>query len=238
MERKVKLILVPMGLAVFGIWCFQKCWVLPFINKKLPCSNTILFLASFIVLCLSWKTRSEPKLNEAIIGLTPNSFSLSACQPLLSFPSRYWLSKTVVKLVLITSKDIVVMYLRLYYWLPRNMVRPVDSLRLWLRIILKVPLLWIILRVLMVFTMYITIYTLNIKQFGLRPVSVTRLVLSVRFYIVSICSWKMNPFPKRPTSLRIRSSNKCISTSSSNIKTLPLGGFLFGLYIYILWRLG
>ena len=42
----------------------------------------------------------------------------------------------------------------------------------------------------------------------------------------------MNPFPKRPTSLRIRFSNKCISISSSNTKTLPLGGF-FVIFIYM-----
>jgi hypothetical protein len=43
----------------------------------------------------------------------------------------------------------------------------------------------------------------------------------------------MNPFPKRPISLRIRSSNKCISISSSNTKTLQLGGFfIWGIYLY------
>ena len=101
-RRNVRFILGPMGFEVFGIWCFQKCWVVPFINNKLPCSSKMFCFKSGIELCFNWKILSAPKLTEAIIGLVPNSFSLSACQPLPSFPSRYKLSKTVVKFVLET----------------------------------------------------------------------------------------------------------------------------------------
>ncbi len=89
----VRLIRSLIGLAVFGIWCNQLCWVFPCINKRLPFSRKILCFSSLLYLCFKWKMRSCPRLNEAMIGFLPSSFSSSACHPLLSLPSRYRLSR-------------------------------------------------------------------------------------------------------------------------------------------------
>ena len=93
---KVRLIRSPTFFFVFGIWCSQWCCKLPRMTNKLPCSSFSFNFWLLSLRCFMWNIRSAPKLKEAITGFIPNSFSLSACQPLLSWPSRYKFSKQLV----------------------------------------------------------------------------------------------------------------------------------------------
>src|SRR4051812_26725501 len=95
----VRLNLEPVTFFRFGIECSQKCCSCPFITSKVPClrGTTILTrLSSFLRIM---KSRVSPKFTEAMVGFFPNSFSSSECQFRWSLPSRYQLSKTLLKVI-------------------------------------------------------------------------------------------------------------------------------------------
>jgi hypothetical protein len=93
---KVRLILSPVTCFCCGIWCSQLCCMAPFMMSNEPALRLIRINLVLSVLCLISKRRVTPRLNEAITGFTPNSLSLSLCQPTLSVPLWYLFSSTLL----------------------------------------------------------------------------------------------------------------------------------------------
>ena len=91
--RNVRLIRVLTTLLVFGTWCRCVDWQPGCITSKLPCSSQK--SVGLPPIGLIWNLRHEPKLTDTIAGLDPIDGSLSACQPIESWPLRYWLPMTM-----------------------------------------------------------------------------------------------------------------------------------------------